>query len=69
MERHLTGAYVRVKRGDKWCNVDISDCTDQERTEMLKNCDADRLIGWINFLCHSINGIGEMFDIVGGANK
>lgn len=33
----MTGAYLRVKRGDKWENIEVEHLTDDERQKILKN--------------------------------
>ena len=48
----MTGGYIRVKRDDKWDNIEVEYLTDEEREEILKN--DPKLIKWINMLCHTI---------------
>ena len=48
----MTGAYLRVQRGEKWGSIEIEHLTDKEREECLKN--DQHLIKWIHMLYHEI---------------
>ena len=48
----MTGAYLRVKRNDKWENIEVEHLTDQEREEILKN--DSRLPQWLNLVCNKL---------------
>ena len=48
----MTNAYVRVKRADKWENVEIEYLTDGEREEIFKDADSEELLKWLNFMCN-----------------
>lgn len=32
----MTGAYIRVKRGDKWMHIEIENLTNDERNEIFR---------------------------------
>lgn len=48
----MTGAYLRVKRNDKWDNVEVEHLTDEEREKILK--DDPRLMKWLHVVCKSL---------------
>ena len=67
MDRMLDGMFFRVKREDKWCNVCISDMTDEEMEEHLfKNRDPVFLKKVIQNLAHRLKDIGDQFDLMAG---
>ena len=41
MERELTGIYFRVKRGDKYKNIDFTDLTFEEQNDILNDENKD----------------------------
>lgn len=47
----MTGAYLRVKRGDIWQNIEIEYLSDKEREELFKEADNEELLKWLNFMC------------------
>lgn len=63
MDRKLDGMFFRVKRDSKWGNVCISDMTNEEREEILKNKDPQFLKRVIDNLCETLKGIGDQFDL------
>lgn len=63
MDRKLDGMFFRVKRDGKWGNVCISDMTNEEREECLKNKDPQFLKRVIDNLCETLKGIGDQFDL------
>jgi len=67
MDRRLDGMYFRVKRDEKWCNVCVSDMTDEELDEYLFSREDFHFInGVVKNLVHCLREIGDMFDITGG---
>lgn len=64
MERNLSGIYFRIKRGDKWVNIDLTDMTDEEVKEVCKAHTEEWLVSVIKRLCEVIKTIGEQFDIM-----
>ena len=67
MDRRLDGMYFRVKRDEKWCNVCVSDMTDEELEEYLfSRGDIHFMNGVVKHLVHSLRELGDMFDITGG---
>ena len=46
----MTGAYLRIKRGNKWQNVEIEYLSDVEREELFKEADREKLLKWLNFM-------------------
>ena len=46
----MTGAYLRIKRGNKWQNVEIEYLTDVERAELFKGADSEEVLKWLNFM-------------------
>lgn len=53
----MSGIYYRVRRNDKWENVEIEHLTVLELREMFENADKDYLIRVIDVLCVSIRQI------------
>lgn len=48
----MTGAYLRVQREGKWCNIEVEHLTDEERTSILTN--DPRLLQWLNLTCKKL---------------
>ena len=63
--RNLDGIYTRVKRGEKYENVCLSDLTPLEREEFLHDRPKDWYITAVNHLCERLQKLGEEFDIKG----
>ena len=47
----MTGAYLRVRRGNKWQNIEIEYLSDGEREELFKESSTEELLKWLNFMC------------------
>ena len=47
----MTGAYLRVKRGDIWQNIEIEYLSDKEREELFKESSTEEVLKWLNFMC------------------
>lgn len=60
----MTGAWIRIKRGDKFENVEIEHLTDEERRTVFK--DDSRIIEWLNLVCNKLveteNFLDELAD-------
>ena len=63
MDRHLDGMYFRVKRDGKWCNVCVSDMTDEEMEATIGKYKKAQLFKVAQNLAHSLKDIGDQFDI------
>ena len=63
MDRKLDGVYFKVKRNDKCENVCISDMTDDERKEVLKDKNEEFLRKLVDILANTIHDIGEQLDL------
>ncbi len=63
MKRELSGAFLRVKRGEKYEPIDFTDMTDAELDEHFKDKSAEDLVGWIKCAIHALRDVGEQFDI------
>ena len=48
----MTGAYLRVRRGNKWQNIEIEYLTDGEREKLFKDAPAEEVLKWLNFMCN-----------------
>ena len=48
----MTGAYLRVKRGEEWKTIEVEYLTDDEREELLSK--DDRLIHWLHLVCSNL---------------
>ena len=53
----MTGAYLRVRRGNKWQNVEIEYLTDRERAEIFKEAGTEEVLKWLNFVCNQYEGL------------
>lgn len=53
----MTGAYLRVKRGNKWENVEIENLTDEELHEKFATREPQELINWMGMLCAKIRQV------------
>ena len=56
----MTGAFLRIKRNDKYEAIEIEHLTDKEREETLKN--DDRLMQWLNIVCNKLAEIEPLLD-------
>lgn len=63
MDRKLDGVFFRVQRNNKWESVCISDMSDEERSEVLKDKDAVFLRRLVDILAMTIHDIGEQLDL------
>lgn len=66
MNRELTGIYYRVKRGDKYENIDFTDLTVDEQADILdkegnEHGFMDRMF---NFLQEDLNNLIDTFDLL-----
>lgn len=66
MERELTGIYFRVKRDDKYENIDFTDLTVDEQADILdkegnEHGFMDRMF---NFLQEDLNNLIDTFDLL-----
>jgi len=50
----MTGAFVRIKRDDKWQPVEIEKLSDLERAEFFNVQNNNSLLRWIDFLSNWI---------------
>ena len=48
----IDGAYYRIQRNDKWCSVCLSDMTQGERKELLRNMNFDEISRAIDHLVY-----------------
>ena len=53
----MTGAYLRVKRNDKYEAIEVEHLTDQEREELFIDRTPEELIRWLNLLCKELSNI------------
>ena len=50
----MTGAYLRVKRNEKWTNIEVEYLTNEERKEMFQTRKKDELVRWFNLVCNAL---------------
>ena len=62
-KRNLDGIYLRVKRGDKYEPVCLSDMTKQELEEMLNPERGEWLKGAVIHLAERLRDIGDQLDL------
>lgn len=58
----MTGAYVRVKRGEKFENVEVEHLTEDELKEKFETRTPEELVSWMNLLCSTIRRIEPVLD-------
>ena len=66
----MTGAYLRIKREDKWQNVEIEYLTDGERMELFKEAGTEEVLKWLNFMCNQYEHLVlAVINEFGGSDK
>lgn len=63
MNRKLDGIYMRIKRDGKWQNICLSDMTETELQENLKEKQVAWLKGAVIHLAMRLRYIGDELDI------
>ena len=58
----MTGAYLRVKRNDKYENVEIEYLTDEEIDEVFGKAENEEMRRWIKFLVNQLYSIATFID-------
>ena len=58
----MTGIYLRVKRDDKYENLEFEDLTDFEVLEHFKSADKETLINWITTLKNITKAVKDMIE-------
>ena len=58
----MTGAYLRVKRGEQWENIEVEHLTDSERQEVLGGRPPYELVQWLNMACKKLAEIQPLLD-------
>lgn len=58
-EHGLCGLYYRVKRGEKWYSICISDMTNDEIDKVMGDMSVDTMRSAIKTLANAIHDIGE----------
>ena len=66
MERELTGIYFRVKRDDKYENIDFTDLTFEEQADIIdkKGNEHGFMDRMFNFLQEDLNNLIDKFDLL-----
>lgn len=64
MNRNLTGMYFRLKRNDKYENIDFTDLSEEEMKNVIQRFDKDALIRMCVILGMKIKYIGNQLDLV-----
>ena len=64
MDRKLDGIYLRIKRGEKYEAVCLSDMTEEELKANLREDKGAWLKGAVIHLALTLHEIGEMCDLV-----
>jgi transcription initiation factor TFIIIB Brf1 subunit/transcription initiation factor TFIIB len=58
----MTGAYLRIKRNDKWENIEVEYLTNEERETVFLNKDPDTIMKWLHMLSHHIQTSEKLFN-------
>ena len=53
----MTGAFLRVKRDDKFENVEIEHLTEAELDEKFLSRSPEELVSWLKLLCYAIQKV------------
>lgn len=69
VKRNLDGAYFRVERGGKWCNVCFTDLTDEEIETVVGNRNGDWWKRMAMHLREQIRLIGDELDLYMGGDS
>ena len=56
----MTGAYLRVKRNDKYENVEVEHLTTEERKKILSG--DPRLLQWLDIVCKKLSEAEKTLD-------
>lgn len=51
----MTGAYLRVKRGDEWENIEVEHLTEAELEEKFLHRTPEELVNWMKMLCKQLH--------------
>lgn len=58
----MTGAYLRVKRGEKFENVEVENLTEDELKAQFLSRSPEELVAWMNLLCSTIRRVEPILD-------
>jgi hypothetical protein len=56
----MTGAYLRVKRGDEWMPVEVEHLTDAELDEKFLHRTPEELVNWMKMLCKHLRHLDPL---------
>jgi hypothetical protein len=56
----MTGAYVRVKRGDKFKNVEVENLTEEELTAKFSEATQEEMLSWIKMFCEVLRRVDPL---------
>ena len=56
----MTGAYLRVKRGNKFENIEVEFLSDEERKFIFSDRKPDELISWMNLLSKKLEELDPL---------
>jgi hypothetical protein len=63
LNRELSGIFVRVKVNEKWDNMDITDCDEDQITEILRDRGPQELVKWLSRIAKQYNAMLKASDI------
>lgn len=58
----MTGAFLRVKRDDKFENIEVEHLTEDELKEKFLSRTPEELVSWMNLLCATIRKVEPILD-------
>ncbi len=58
----MTGAFFRVKRYDKWENVELEHLTDDERGNLLKDREPEFVLSCLDLACKKLRENEQLFE-------
>jgi hypothetical protein len=56
----MTGAYLRVRRDNKWQSIEVEHLTDDERETIL--AEDNRLMKWLHIVCNKLAEIEPLLE-------
>lgn len=63
IQRNLDGVYFRIERDGDWCNVCLSDMTEEEMDKVLGKWDKEQLLRTCIVLAGTLRSLGDQLDL------
>jgi hypothetical protein len=56
----MTGAYIRVQRGDKWKNIEVEHLTAEELEAKFSKATPEEMLSWIKMFCEVLQRVDPL---------